>query len=1251
MSALACLAQRAWNKHGSPLAPPFVSDGEVCLPETHFTTLRLPGVVLATAGYFDDAVELHERDDPDEAEDFDFEAPEVPIVSGRGASDEMERYFAALESRMRREYELARLCREKGLDPEPHVEIPPAADLAARVEELMKDYLPRRGVAERIRELSKVKNREEVSLLVAKEVAAGRFGEYESKDKALDGAVRTGLAILTEGILVAPLEGIAGVRLLKNDDGTDCAAISFAGPIRAAGGTGQALSVLIADVVRRAIGIGKYVATEKEIGRMKEEIPAYKQAANLQYTPSNEEIELIMRNCPVMIDGEGTEKEEIGGNRDLPRLETNQIRGGACLVLAEGMTQKAPKIQKNVKALGLDGWEFIDQVIETVKKKAAGGGGEKGGGKKFTDPWAKDSELPAGDGKYPGGRPPIEPNPKYLMDLIAGRPVFSYPSRKGGWRLRYGRARTGGLATTALHPAAMALTDDFLAAGTQMKIERPGKATAVTPCDSIDPPLALLANGNLVEVTTYRQGKAIRPMVRSVIDLGEILIPYGEFAENNKPLPQSPWCEEWWRQDAQKSTGAPAPALATCEDAFDFAARTGTPLHPRWNLFWHDVTVEDLKALSAFVEAHGRWEPAGPGALPDVAAPPEGHALFLPRADAERPLVGTRSAKEVLVELGALHECTKDALRLGRHSYALVRCLGLDVGKGSPGLVRRAAPAGPHVEGIEGPCAYVSALSGVRIRPRAMHRVGTRMGRPEKAAERKMNPPVHVLFPLGIAGGPQRLMVEAVKANKIEIEIGDRVCPSCRKHMVVYRCEDCGAHTAYAPPKGGARIEPRVIEIGALWQAACDRLRVEPPETVKGVQGLVSAAKAPEPIEKGILRAKHNLFTFKDATVRFDMINVNLTHFKPREAHVTVEKLRELGYTKDIKGEDLARDDQVLEIRVQDIIVSTSCMDYMLRASQYVDELLVKFYGYKAYYNCKTREDLFGHLFVALAPHTSGGVLCRIIGHTKAQAHYGHPYFHASKRRNADGDEDCVMLLMDGLLNFSRVYLPSNRGGLMDAPLTLTMRLDPSEVDKEAHNVDTAFEYPLEFFEATMRHPGPKDVEKLIDMVAKRLGKPSQYEGFGFTHDTADIAEGPDMSAYKTIGSMMDKMTAQLELAARIRAVDAPDVAARVIGSHFLPDMMGNLKAFSKQSMRCTKCNAKYRRIPLTGKCRKCGNPNLTMTVHEGSVKKYLEVSEQICVRFSVDNYVQQRIEHVRDSIESVFQNDRVKKAKLSDFF
>ena len=40
----------------------------------------------------------------------------------------------------------------------------------------------------------------------------------------------------------------------------------------------------------------------------------------------------------------------------------------------------------------------------------------------------------------------------------------------------------------------------FLAVGTQMKIEGPGKACAVTPCVEIDGPMVLLRDGSFVMV-------------------------------------------------------------------------------------------------------------------------------------------------------------------------------------------------------------------------------------------------------------------------------------------------------------------------------------------------------------------------------------------------------------------------------------------------------------------------------------------------------------------------------------------------------------------------------------------------------------------------------------------------------------------------------------------------------------------------------------------------------------------------------
>jgi DNA polymerase II large subunit len=314
-----------------------------------------------------------------------------------------------------------------------------------------------------------------------------------------------------------------------------------------------------------------------------------------------------------------------------------------------------------------------------------------------------------------------------------------------------------------------------------------------------------------------------------------------------------------------------------------------------------------------------------------------------------------------------------------------------------------------------------------------------------------------------------------------------------------------------------------------------------------------------------------------------------------------------------------------------------------------VDDLLAKFYKMNRFYRIKKLEDLTGHLVVGLAPHTSAGSLARIIGFTNAQVCYAHPFYHAAKRRNADGDEDGLMFLMDALLNFSHFYIPDKRGGKMDLPLILTTRIAPSEVDKEAHNVDTLSRYPIEFYEHTLKHGNPKELENMMNLVSSRLGSELQYEKFGFTHDTEDISDGPTLSAYKTLKTMMDKMNAQLKLAAKIRAVNEADVAYKVIERHFLPDILGNLRAFSKQSVRCPICNIIYRRIPLSGKCTKCDG-NLILTVHEKSVKKYLEISKKVAEKYNISSYSRQRIKLVEKSIDSLFISDKIKKMKITDF-
>ena len=494
-----------------------------------------------------------------------------------------EEYLKRLHAEANDAYAIAEIARSKGFDPKNHVEIPKAKDLADRTQKLL-DFLHKRNTAEQIRTLTKDfdGNRERVAIEIARIVCAESYlygtlmdcpdcgGEgikkkgnwespcyecegignklgfankidtdfketmkvFESKkgnlwqpdtpsqrltEMAIYHGMCAGLAVLTEGILVAPLEGVVSARILKNKDNTYCLAASFAGPIRSAGGTGQALSVLIADIIRRDFDLVNPIMSFEEVERYKEETGAY--ARGLQHRPSNPEIETIVKSCPIYIDGEGV-GNEVTGQRDLPRVRTNKVREGMLLVVCEGLVLKAPKILKYVDALKLDGWDWLR-------------------------PFAKGSKT--------GGDNSVKPNKKYISDVLAGRPVFSQPMEVGGFRLRYGRSRLAGLATTSVHPASMKALAGFIVIGTQMKYERPGKGTVATPCDSIDGPYVEFKDGSAKTIITYDELPMRYPTdpdydIETIWDLGELLVPVGEFLENNHVLLESPYVPEWHKQ-------------------------------------------------------------------------------------------------------------------------------------------------------------------------------------------------------------------------------------------------------------------------------------------------------------------------------------------------------------------------------------------------------------------------------------------------------------------------------------------------------------------------------------------------------------------------------------------------------------------------------------------------------------------------------------------------------------------------------
>jgi DNA polymerase II large subunit len=403
------------------------------------------------------------------------------------------------------------------------------------------------------------------------------------------------------------------------------------------------------------------------------------------------------------------------------------------------------------------------------------------------------------------------------------------------------------------------------------------------------------------------------------------------------------------------------------------------------------------------------------------------------------------------------------------------------------------------------------------------------------------------------------------------------------------------------------------------------------------------------------LRAKHEVAVNKDGTIRYDMTQLPITHFKAHEIGTSVARLHELGYDVDCYGKPLESVEQILELKPQDVILpdcdvspDEGAVAVLTRITQFIDDELTSFYGLGPYYNVKTAEDLVGHLAVALAPHTSAGMVCRIIGFSKTQGFFAHPYMHAATRRDCDGDEACVVLLMDTFLNFSKKYLPNSRGSTMDAPLVLTSVMAPAEVDDMVLDIDIAWKYPLELYEAALQYKMPWDVK--IPQIKPLLGKAEQYEGFGFTHDLTDMNETVRCSAYKTLPTMEDKLRGQMELAEKLRAVDMSDVARLVIEKHFLKDAKGNLRKFGMQEFRCVGCNEKFRRPPLIGKCRECGG-KIIFTISEGSVIKYVQPTVSLARKYHVSTYLQQSIELLQYRIDGVFGKEKEKQTGLGAWF
>ena len=307
----------------------------------------------------------------------------------------------------------------------------------------------------------------------------------------------------------------------------------------------------------------------------------------------------------------------------------------------------------------------------------------------------------------------------------------------------------------------------------------------------------------------------------------------------------------------------------------------------------------------------------------------------------------------------------------------------------------------------------------------------------------------------------------------------------------------------------------------------------------------------------------------------------------------------------------------------------------------------MRLYGLSKYYDLKDKSDLIGQNVVCMAPHNCAGVIGRIIGFSEIQGIVASPFMHAAVRRDCDGDEMAVMMLMDVLLNFSRKFLPGHRGGTQDAPLVLNARIEAGEVDDQILNFETCSNYPLEVYR--LAEGEVSSGECSIETVKTRLAEDKDpLINIGFTHDTKNFNDGYVNGAYKTLPTMKEKVEKQMELVEKIRAVDTVDVVRLMIERHFIRDIRGNLRKFGRQRFRCSSCNKSYRRSPLKGECS-CGG-KIIFTISEGSIRKYLNMALELSEKYKIPEYTREGVMLANEYIEEIFGGAEEKQAGLGEF-
>src|SRR5438046_6023950 len=124
-----------------------------------------------------------------------------------------------------------------------------------------------------------------------------------------------------------------------------------------------------------------------------------------------------------------------------------------------------------------------------------------------------------------------------------------------------------------------------------------------------------------MRIDSPQEAKTLRDKIQKILFLGDLMVGYGEFLENNRALVPSGFVESWWAQLLEEKLNDPENSNKTQQllnisaarlrqfafnpfsvkpravQALELSQSLGIPLHPTYTHFWSLITIEDVHYL------------------------------------------------------------------------------------------------------------------------------------------------------------------------------------------------------------------------------------------------------------------------------------------------------------------------------------------------------------------------------------------------------------------------------------------------------------------------------------------------------------------------------------------------------------------------------------------------------------------------------------------------------------------------------